>query len=399
VTGAEGGSAGASRRLALCLLLALAAQAFVPTWAFAEAAAADDADPGTAPEPEGSAETQTIAVLDLGAPPVLRNLARALAVAIAEEARGLGHETRDSREVGAVVGPERMEAAADCGVDVRCLTAALRGFEADRVLAGTLDRGRTAYEVRLVYVDLSSGRVVGTLNRDILIASRRLERDVRDAVPDILAGVAEQDGVLVVATDVPGTRVLLNQALVGETPPHVRVAVQPGRHHLRIVAPDHLPYDRYVEVVAGEETVLEPRLFLEPGKSPPSLVAEAPPEEEAPGGGLQTPPSALVSLALGALAVGGGAYFGVQAREIERAAVDRSGDGFLDVTRTDALLGKRHARNANILYGLAGASLIAASLLTVLPFGADAPPAAAGAEMSLRLGPDSAILTLGGPLP
>lgn len=338
------------------------------------------------------ADGRSLVVLDLKAPPLMKNLGRTLSSAVAEQARSQGFTVLDSRDLAARVGAERADAAADCGADAACLSAALAGLSVDRVIGGTFDKDPSHYLVRMVHVDLSDGHVVSRLERDVLIASRRLGQNVREGIPALLEGAPEQLGTLVVTAAAPGAEILVDGRLVGGAP-EARVELKPGKHTLVVRAKDHLTLERFVEVRAGETTRLEANLFLEPGKTAPA-AAPGKKHSDARGPILGLPTGTVAGLATAVALTGFGAYYGVQARTVQREAVDLDHDGVLDLTRARALEGRNAATSANVLYGLAGTSVLIAAVFAVLPSGHGA--AAEAPQPVALLTPDSAYVGLGG---
>ncbi|MDF1565610.1 MAG: PEGA domain-containing protein [Deltaproteobacteria bacterium] len=348
-------------------------------------------------------EGKTFVVLDLSAPPVLRNLGRVVAMTVAKEAEELGAKSIDARALAKDVGKAKVDAAASCGIDADCLGVQLAGVKADRVIAGTFNKTATHYQVRLVHVDLATRQAVSRMERDILIASRALQSEVEAGIPDLLKGEPAKMGLLVVVSEVPEATVSIDGKVRGRTP-EARIPVQPGKHRILVERENYLSLDRFVDVADEGETRFEADLFLIPGREAPTVVAAPTP---APEGEAQGPKTVLrvplVTWIAGGAALalaGGGMAYGIRAQGIENEAVAlNSGDTVLAITRQRALAGKRSATMANVFYGAAGAGAVTAVVLTALlgrtQTDDGAAPEAPGAVTLVPLR-DGALLSVGG---
>ena len=348
--------------------------------------------------------THHFVVLDLKSPPLLVNLGRTVSLAVAGEAQKMGDTALTGLDVAEKLGADRAKEAIDCGPDPTCLIAALKGLKVDRIIAGTFGRDPTHYVIHMIHVDVKTGQVVSRLDLNVLIAARELTRDVREGAPALLQGEPEQTGTLVVTSKIEGATVTVDGHVVGQTP-KVTVPLQPGKHQVHVEKTDYLPEDRFVEITAKATTRFVPRLFVVPGKHPGVLVAKAAAPKNKPQPGL--PPLRLTagtwaSLGVSVVATGLGVYFGLQARNVERQAVDLDHDGVLDITRKTALAGRQDALLANVLYVTAGAGVIAAAVFAVLapqPGPGQAAPDAAtrpSASLGAAVFPGGAAVTLGG---
>jgi hypothetical protein len=339
-------------------------------------------------------------VLDLKSPPLLVNLGRTVSLVVAEQAQKMGDTAITGLDVAEKLGAEKAQEAIDCGPDPVCLTAALKGLPVDRIIAGTFGRDETHYVIHMVHVDVKTGQVVSRLDLNVLIAARELMKDVREGAPALLQGEPEKTGTLVVTSKVPGAAVMVDGHQVGTTP-KVTVQLQPGKHQVHVEKQDYLPEDRFVEITAEQTTTFVPRLFVVPGTHPGELVAKAKVAPKKPAGALaplRLPAGTWASLGVSVVATGVGVYFGLQARNVERQAIDLNHDGVLDITRKTALAGQQDALLANVLYATAGAGVIAAAVFAVLaPQSGDAAPATRPtARLGAAILPGGAAVTLGG---
>ncbi len=351
-----------------------------------------------------AAPTHHFAVLDLKSPPLLVNLGRTVSLAVAAEAGKMGDTAVTSLDIAEKLGANPAKEAIDCGPDPACLIAALKGLKVDRIIAGTFGRDATHYVIHMIHVDVKTGQVVSRLDLNVLIAARELTRDVRQGAPALLQGEPEQTGTLVVASKVEGATVMVDGRAVGQTP-KVTVQLQPGKHQVHVEKTDYLPEDRFVEITAKQTTRFVPRLFVVPGKHPGVLVAKAAAPRKKPQAGLpplRLPAGTWASLGVSVVATGVGVYFGLQARNVERQAIDLNHDGVLDITRKTALAGQQDALLSNVLYATAGAGVIAAAVFAVLaPQPADGQQAKdAATQPTAHLGaavfPGGGAVTLGG---
>lgn len=313
------------------------------------------------------ARARTLAVSELSTPPNLLGIGARLANDIVTAASSQpGLVVLDPMQVSMTLGPEAMKRLKACEGKPACVAEQAGPLEADQLVVGRLDRNATHYLVKLFLIDLGTRRVVSSIDRAILIASRRLTRDVAEAIPRLLSGEAEASGRARIESSPSGATVLFDGEPAGTTP--VTIEGKLGRHTVGLELEDHLPVERFVDIEAGETTTLEVRLTLRPGVKQARALAAA--TKEAGGAsGTVVPLGTWISGGVGVAALGSGLYFGLQVRDANRKAVDADGDGALDLTRTEALAAKRNALIANVSFGVAGAAAVAAVLFTI--FGGD----------------------------
>lgn len=211
----------------------------------------------------------SLAVVSLDAPPDLAFTARGLADAIAHKASGFEVTGPDAAEKK--LGKLAYAALVRCGDDADCLASKGKKLAVERIVGGRLSRRGAAYRVALVHADASSGARVGGLEREIPVASRRLQRDVVDATPALLQGREEPTGVLRVLTDTPGAEVSVDDVPVGRTP--VAHVVKQGRHRVQVVLPGFVDAEPvWLEVPAGAIVVHRPRLYRIPARDRPNAA-------------------------------------------------------------------------------------------------------------------------------
>jgi tetratricopeptide (TPR) repeat protein len=173
-----------------------------------------------------------------------------------------------------------------------------------------------------------------------------------------------------VTTDPPGADLSVDGAAAGKAP--LDAAYPPGAHALAAEAPGRRTATR--EVVLFPLQSLEVNLVLEPGPAPaaaPVLAAKPP----APPPGATVPEPApqpverkswlgpIIAGGLGVVAAGAGIVMGLQARSAQNELLA----GGNDRAQADALASKAtsSATTANVLYGVAGAAVLAGGVLAI----------------------------------
>lgn len=221
--------------------------------------------------PAAAAATR-VAVVTLDAPPQLARTGKSVAEAFARKAAASGYEVLGPAQVEAKLGRAGHAALVACGDDARCLADRGGRLGVDRIVGGSLGQRGTSYRVAVVNADARSGVRLGGLEREIAIASRRLQKDVADAAPALLEGGQEATGVLRVTTDVPGAAVTIDDAPAGRTP--VARVVKPGRHKVHVALPGYADAEpSWVEVPANGIVEHRPRLYAIPARDRPNASA------------------------------------------------------------------------------------------------------------------------------
>lgn len=217
------------------------------------------------------AATPRVAVVGLDAPPQLANVARSVADALARKAAASGWDVVGPEALEQRLGRDGLRALARCGADGVCLADRGAALGVDGIVGGTLAQAGPSYHVALVHADARTGRRVGGLEREIPVASRRLQRDVADAAPGLLRGGEEPTGVLRVVTEVPGAAVTVDDAPAGRTP--VSRVVKPGRHRVKVEMAGYADADpAWVDVPGGGVVEHRARLYLIPGRDRPNAL-------------------------------------------------------------------------------------------------------------------------------
>lgn len=214
-----------------------------------------------------------LAVVALDAPPELTFMGKSTADAFAKAAgKAGGWDVMEPSKVEASLGREGTLALVRCGDDARCLSDKARGLGVERVVGGWLRRKGESYRVALVHADAATGARLGGMEREIPVASRRLQKDVAAAAPALLAGEKDATGVLKVVTQTPGALVTIDDADAGTTP--LTRVVKPGKHKVKVAGAgfqDAAP--AWVEVPANGIAEHRPRLYQIPARDRPNPSA------------------------------------------------------------------------------------------------------------------------------
>jgi hypothetical protein len=215
-----------------------------------------------------------LAVVSLDAPADLAFTGKSAAEAFAKAAAKRGGEVLGPADVEAKLGRAAAQALVRCADDARCLAANGAALAVDRIVGGWLRKRGEAYLVALVHADAKSGERLGAVEREIPIASRRLQKDVAAAAPALLAGGADQAGVLKVLTDAPGAVVRLDDVEAGTTP--LTRTVRPGRHKVEVAGAGFQDATEvWVEVPANAIVEHRPRLYEVPARDRSNRAAPA----------------------------------------------------------------------------------------------------------------------------
>lgn len=222
--------------------------------------------------PAGAAGRR-LAVVSLDAPPELTFMGKSAADAFAKEAaKDAGIEVVAPAQVEEKLGRSRTQDLVRCADDSKCLADKAVSLGVDRVVGGWLRKRGEAYRISLVHADAKTGERLGGVEREIPVASRRLQRDVAAAASALLSGEKDATGILKVVTAVPGAAVSIDDADAGTTP--VTHHVKPGRHKVHVALAgfqDAVPV--WVDVPANAVVEHRPRLYQIPARDRPNRSA------------------------------------------------------------------------------------------------------------------------------
>jgi len=322
--------------------------------------------------PDHAEMARRLAVVPLDSTSDIAGTAERLSIDIAQAASRLpSTAVMRPREVAHALGKEPLASLQACGGKPECVIQWAASLPADRVVIGSLNRNENSYLLKLFLVDLKSKALLSTVDRAILIASRRLQGDVAAALPAFFEGKAESKGMLSVTTSKPGATVQLDGEVAGSAP--LTFEAKPGKHILKVTKDDCLPVERFVTVVEGQTE--EIALLLTPI---PGMVREAelPALEKKPSetGSSRVPLGTWIAGGVAVAAGGVGIYFAVSAESLH----SKAGAGpVYQITRKDAMAGRRDAVVGDICFGVAGAAAVTAAIFAIIRPGSPKAPQAA----------------------
>jgi hypothetical protein len=218
---------------------------------------------------EGAPSEARLAVVPLEAPPELVFMGKSAAEAFAAEATRRGYRVVGPAEVEERLGRDATLALVRCADDPKCLAARAARLGVDRVVCGWLRKRGEAYRLALVHADARTGARLGGMERDVPVASRRLNKEIALAAPLLLGGQGDAKGVLRIVTTPPGALVTVDDVPMGTTP--LNREVKPGRHKVQVAATgyfDAAPV--WVDVPANALVEHRPRLYEIPARDRPN---------------------------------------------------------------------------------------------------------------------------------
>ncbi|MBL8921932.1 MAG: PEGA domain-containing protein [Myxococcaceae bacterium] len=330
---------------------------------------------------------ETWAIADVDAPDVMMGLGAQVTRELLAEAEAQQLKPLSPDQLRGLLPAERYNALKKCRDSAACVAQALSGTPVTRIVTGSLLRDERNYLLRLWHHDVKGGVVVCDVDRAILIAARRFQKDVAQAIPPLLRGEREARGTLVVETNVANAQLSVNGDFVG-TPP-ATLTLKPGKYEVKVEKNKYLPVTRLVAVEANQKTTELVKLLLIPGQTAdedlmPKLTAKKAAEAEQRHGLSLSPPTWIsggVTVAAGVSA----AIFGAIARS-QSSALLRSLDeptGVYQGTRAQALEQNRNALIANVSFVTMGVAALATAIfliIDVLTDDAPATPAPAGGK-------------------
>lgn len=308
-----------------------------------------------------------LAVVEVSSPPTMVGLSAQVTQSVILNAQAQGFSVALPDEVREHVGPNNYDELRTCAGKLACVSSSIRGMAVDRVVLGTLGRNERHYLLRLWLIDLKRLAVVAEVDRSILIASRRLSREIEEAVPRLLKGQSEAKGTLELTTNVRGAEVMINGLPIGLAP--LKIDLKPGKHEVIVQKDKYLSVTRLVSIEASGYTKEEVRLLLIPGETPdeetPELVKQAPDQ-----GGRVLPWLKWVAGGVSVAAAGTGVALGLHAKAVEQELLDAyyPARDLYGGTRAQAIEARNSALAANILFGVAvGAAAAGVGFWLLLP--------------------------------
>lgn len=333
------------------------------------------------------------AIVDVDAPELMMGLGAQVTRAIISEAQAQKLDVLLPDQVREKMDAHRYDALKKCGGNVACAAQELAGLGVKRAVLGKLTRDERNYILKLWLVDVQGLTVIADVDRSILIAARRFQKDVEQAVPPLLRGEREARGTLVIEANLADAQISVNGEFAGAPP--LNLTLKPGKYEVKVERKKYLPITRLVAVEANQETKLELKLLLIPGQVPDDQIVPALTRKD---GDKQEQPLQLSALTwlLGAgtlVAAGTGITFGVIARGQEnalRAGYDADAELYQG-TRAQALEQNRNALIANVAFGVAGAALVG-TVISGIVDGTRAP----AVQVAPAVSPNGAGVTFGG---
>lgn len=219
--------------------------------------------------PAGASEGR-LAVVPLESPPELTFTGKSAAEAFAAEAAKTGLDVVPPSKVEERLGRAATQALVRCADDPKCLATRSSTLGVDRLVGGWLRKRGESYRVTLVHVDAKTGKLLGSLEREIPVASRRLQKEIALGAPLLLGGEGDARGVLAIFTTPPGALVTVDDVPVGMTP--LTQSVRPGRHKVQVAATgyaDAAPV--WLDVPANATVEHRPRLYEIPARDRPNV--------------------------------------------------------------------------------------------------------------------------------
>lgn len=274
------------------------------------------------------------------------------------------YEVLDANKVKNAVGTEGLRLLQECKGEPTCLAEKGVVLQGARIVTGDVQKDADSYQVKLWLVDVSSGAIVSKVDRDILIASRRLEKDVAEAIPALIRGEAEASGKVLISVEngVTGAKVIVDGTEIGVTP--AEYAGKPGKHTLRVEHADFYPADRFFTVDAGATTEVQVALVPLPRPAaPPPAIAAAQPSEPFDF------PLREVGFGVagaGAVLLAVGAIIGLGVSGTESDAKEGAVDGVYSITRAEAQSAVSSASTATLLMILGGVGLAGGGTMVAL---------------------------------
>ena len=301
------------------------------------------------------------AIVDVDAPELMMGLGAQVTRAIVAEAQAQKLDVVLPDDVRAKMDSHHYDTLKKCGGNVACAAQELSSLGVRRAVLGKLTRDERNYILKIWLLDLQGLTVIADVDRSILIAARRFQKDVEQAVPPLLRGEREARGTLVIEANLADAQISVNGDFAGAPP--LKLTLKPGKYEVKAERKKYLPITRLVAVEANQETKLEFKLLLIPGQIPDEQIVPALTKKIDDTKVEQPLQLSALTWILGAstlVAAGTGITFGVISRSQEKAlrdGYDMEKDLYQG-TRAQALDQNRNALVANVAFGVAGAALV-----------------------------------------
>lgn len=330
------------------------------------------------------------AIVEVDAPELMMGLGAQVTRALVTEAQAQKLDVITPEQLRDKLDAKRFEGLKKCGGKPACVAQELESLGVQRAVVGQLGRDEKNYLLKLWLIDVQALTVIADVDRAILIAARRFQKDVEQAVPPLLRGEREARGTLSIASNLADAQVSLNGEFVGAPP--LTLTLKPGKYEVKVERKKYLSITRLVGVEPNQDTKAEFKLLLKPGEIPDDQVVPALKKDPL------APAPATVSLSpftwvLGGLTLaagGAGLGFGLVARN-QQKTLEAGYDAeamLYQGTRAQALEQNRNALIANISFGVAGAALVGTIVSGVID--------GTRVQVTPTVTPDGAAVTVGG---
>jgi hypothetical protein len=316
-----------------------------------------------------SGAADTFAIVDVDAADAMMGLGSQVTQKLLEVAASQKLTVVPPEKLRTLLPSEKYQALRKCQGNTACVSAAFAGTSVTRAITGQLSRDERNYLLRLWHHDVRGTKLVCDVDRAVLIAARRFQKDVDQAVPALLKGEREARGQLSIEANVANAQLSLNGEFMG-TPP-MTLTLKPGKYEIKLVKNKYLPVTRLVAVEANQTTTEKVKLLLMPGQTPDDdVVAASKPGTEAAGvsGGLTLRPPTIVLGILTMLTGSSAAIFGLisNRQETDLRAGYNAMTNVYQGTRADALEQNRNALVANVSLIALGAAAVATVVFLVI---------------------------------
>lgn len=328
-----------------------------------------------------------LAVVELSTPPTMIGLGAQLTQAILQEAQRQGGRVIEPDAVRDVIGAKAYDELLQCEGAPACVARHVMPTGVTRVVAGSLNRDEKSYLLKLALVDVGTGKVIASVDRAILIASRRFLQDATAPIPALLRGEREATGTLKLSSAVKHVNATVDGREVGQLP--ATVELKPGKHEVTASKRGYLAVTKLVTVEAGRTSEESLRMILGPGQIDPdeaplqvAVHKERPPQPPPPAArplaqpDIPVPtepvqrlsPAVWIAEGTGLAALTTGVVLGSLSHSIER----KLKDGYDPVTNTyagtraEALTGKAEALWANVAFGVGVAAVLTGGTMAMI---------------------------------
>jgi len=316
-----------------------------------------------------AAEKEKIAIVDLDAPPGMLGLSTQVTKSIINEAMKTKRSIFTPDELREKLGNKTLNELAKCADKPGCAAEKLTAIGATKVITGKLNHDEKNYVLQLWFLDLNNLSVISDVDRSILIASRRFQKDVDAAIPGFLRGEREARGTLNITATTKDAQVTINGEFMGVAP--LTQSLKPGKYEVKVEKPKFLTVKRFVTVELNQTTNEEFRMLLKPGETEdetPALVAKPKEEDDDDKPGFSVTAPTIVAGVATVATFGTAIAFGF----LSKSTSDNLIKGYTEATdtysgtRQQALDAQRNALLANVFFGVSGAALVATVVLLIL---------------------------------